>query len=176
MTTKLGPEVEILPPETPSDRPSFRMSDEEREWLAAQAASRTGPTHPRSGRRPRRGMRIVAFTTVGAVAAFAGWQASYGYPAREALAGLSPSLHWLAAEDKEGAPPAPDPEQNNRIEQITRNVDRMAAEVAANQAQITHLTAGQEKITREILKLKVLVQSAYAASHRPQRHAIYYRY
>ena len=173
MTTKLGPDVEILPPERPSDRPSFSMAGGEREWSAGWTAPRKDQKHPHTGRRSRWSLRVLTFSIVAAAAAFVGWQVSYGYPAREALAGLSPGLRWLTVED---AAPEADPEQNGRIEQITRSVDRLSAELAANEARITHLAAGQDRITHEILRLRVLVQAASAAAHRTQRHAVYYRY
>lgn len=211
-------EVEILPPETPSDRPPFRMAGE-REWLAAQAAPGGPEKRAQAPKRQRRwGRRLVAFSVIAATAALVGWRVSYGSssvsPARDALAALPP-LRWVAAmqDPPEAAPVAVpaataaalviDPEvvaqqaqqqaqqaqqqaeqnaeQNARIDEITRSVDRMAAEVAANQAQITQLTAGQEKLTHEILRLRVVAQAAasaaYSAAHRPQHHSLfYYRY
>jgi len=190
MTTEHGPEIEILPPEQPSERPSFHTSVGDREWSAVQAA------HP-SDRRwsaatpARRIARVVALSVIGAAAAFAGWQVSYGYPGREAIASLSPSLRWLAAADPDqgrsdqgGGDQARTDDQNGaagqnaRLERIARSMDRMAADLAANQAQITLLAANQEKITHELTRLKVLVQSSDRSgpSHRPQRHALYSYY
>ena len=177
MTTELGPEVEILPPEDPSERSRFQMADHEREWLAAaRAGPRAGKA--RGTRRPRlRGLlrgrgRGLVLVVVGAVAAFAGWQVSYGYPAREAIASLSPTLRWIVPE----APAPAGAEQNGRIDEIARSIDRMAAELAANQSRVALLAAGQEKITHEISKLKGLVQSSSSSSRRPQPHALYYDY
>jgi hypothetical protein len=186
MTTEHGPEVEILPPEQPFDRPSFRMPVSDRDWCAAQAP------HPQSRRQRagtpgRRITRVVVLSVVGAAAAFAGWQVSYGYPGREAIAGLSPSLRWLAPEaaapvDQDATDQARDQarsddqpgagEQNARLDRIARNMDRMAADLAANQAQITHLAANQEKITHEITRLKGVVQSSERSAP-PRRHALY---
>lgn len=105
-------------------------------------------------------------------------------PSQETPSQETPSQETAPQETVSRQVAAQQAEQNARIEQIGRNVDRMAAEVAANQAQITQLTAGQERLTHEILRLRMVAQSAassasaaYAASHRPQHHALwYYRY
>jgi hypothetical protein len=74
---------------------------------------------------------------LGAAATMA-WQ-SYNQPARETIAKLYPQLSWLAPQ----AATAPD-----RIEQISRNVERIASDVAVS----------KEQMAREIMRLQALPQ------------------
>jgi hypothetical protein len=94
------------------------------------------------------------------------WQ-SYSDAARQIIASLSPQLGWLAPQTAV-AQTGPDP-----IEQITRSVDRI---VATSQDQITRsvdqLAAGQEQMTREIIKLQAISQyGLYKNSEPPPRPA-----
>jgi hypothetical protein len=138
----------LLPEKGPSERPAFRKADRgESDWFTNE-------------RRPQRPARLIARLLVmfllGAVAAVA-WQ-SYSHAAREMLAGLSPQLRWVAppAEAVETVP--------DRYEQITRSVDRLANDIAASRDQtarsIDHLAAGQEQMTRELVKLHAVSQHA----------------
>jgi hypothetical protein len=138
----------LLPEKGPSERPAFRLAGRgEGDWF----------TNERPPRRPARLIaRLLVMFLLGAVAAVA-WQ-SYSHAAREMLAGLSPQLRWVAppAETVDIVP--------DRYEQITRSVDRLANDIAASRDQtarsIDHLAAGQEQMTRELMRLKAVSQPA----------------
>jgi hypothetical protein len=93
------------------------------------------------------------------------WQ-SYGDAAREMIANSSPQLGWLA-------PRAPVAQTiPNTIEQIvTRIVDRIVTNIVATQEPIARavdeLTAGQEQLTREIVKLEAISQYGFSKSLEP---------
>ena len=99
------------------------------------------------------------------VAAALTWQ-SYNDAAKKIIAGWSPQFAWLAPQ----APVArtvPD-----TIEQIiTRIADRIVANIAAGQEQISHtvdqLAAGQEQMTREMIKLEAISQYGLAKNLEP---------
>jgi len=99
------------------------------------------------------------------VAATLIWQ-SYSGAAKQIIARWSPELGWLAPQ----APVArtvPDP-----IEKIiTRIADRIVANIAAGQEQISRtvdqLAAGQEQMTREMIKLEAISQYALSKSLEP---------
>jgi len=99
------------------------------------------------------------------VAATLTWQ-SYSDAARRIIAGWSPQLVWLT-------PQAPAPQNvTNTIEQIvTRIVDRIVTNIAATQEPIARavddLTAGQEQLTREIVKLEAISQYGLAKGLEP---------
>ena len=99
------------------------------------------------------------------VAATLTWQ-SYGDAAREMIANSSPQLGWLA-------PQAPVAQTiPNTIEQIvTRIVDRIVTNIVATQEPIARavdeLTAGQEQLTREIIKLEAISQYGFSKSLEP---------
>jgi hypothetical protein len=148
---------EILPPETRSaESPAFRLAGHESEWFASGLP-------PDSKAAPRFFARLLVMLFLGAFAVLA-WQA-YGHAARAFTAGLSPQLRWLAPRATV-ADAAPD-----SIEQITRSVDRIAGNIAASQEQITrsidHLAAGQEHMTREIIRLQAISQYASNKSQEP---------
>ncbi len=139
-------QCEILPPvrrSTPSR--ALRMADRERDWSAGEEALR---------RRRQSRPRFLTIFVVGIVAA-AAWQ-SYGQEAQAFIAGLSPQLQWLAPHTTDA--------DADRIGQITRSIERIASDIAAGQAQITHsidnLAAGQEQITTEIIRLRAITQFA----------------
>src|SRR5260370_10333803 len=90
------------------------------------------------------------------VAATLTWQ-SYSDAAGPIIAKWSPQLAWLA-------PPAPVPQTSpNTLEQITtRIVDRIVTNIAATQEPmvrtVEQLAAGQEQLTREMIKLDAISQ------------------
>jgi hypothetical protein len=99
------------------------------------------------------------------VAATLMWQ-SYSDAARQIIATWSPQLGWLApqASASQTAP--------NTIEQlITRIADRIVTNTAATQEQIARsvdqLTAGQEQLSREIIKLEAISQYSLSKSLEP---------
>jgi hypothetical protein len=161
MSALTSPAYEILPPSNRSaEAPPFRtfrpeddwFADRDGDWFSDRFADRTSSSGKQASR--RRPIRLVTMFLLGAAAILA-WH-SYGHAARETLAQLSPGLQWLA--------PPLEPAQNEaaRVEQISRSVDRIAANVAASQEQITrtidHLAADQEQMTREIIRLQELSQ------------------
>src|SRR5216684_8986089 len=90
------------------------------------------------------------------VAATLTWQ-SYNDPAKKIIAGWSPQFAWLAPQ----APVARTvPDTIEHI--ITRIADRIVANIAAGQEQISRtvdqLAAGQEQMTREMIKLEAASQ------------------
>jgi hypothetical protein len=99
------------------------------------------------------------------VAATLTWQ-SYSDAARQIFATWSPQLGWLA-------PQAPVAQTvPNTIEQIvTRVVDRIVTNIAVTQEPIVRsvdqLTAGQEQLTREIIKLEAISQYGLAKNLEP---------
>lgn len=135
MTVISGP-YEILPPEKgPAGRPSFRIATHEGEWFASKKSTkrRAGFAH------------ILALLAAGGAAVvIVGWQTSHGHAARETIASLSPNLSWVA------------PEQTDRIEQISRRVDQMASNMAANHEQLTRsidkFASGQEQMAHRVDK------------------------
>ena len=110
---------------------------------------------PASEKNPRPLARVLIPFCVG-VAATLTWQ-SYSDAARQIIAGWSPQLGWLAPQ----APVAQTiPE---RIEQIAARIaDRIVSNIAATQQQMVRsvdlLTAGQEQMTREVIKLEAVSQ------------------
>jgi hypothetical protein len=99
------------------------------------------------------------------VAATLTWQ-SYNGATKKIIAGWSPQFAWLAPQ----APVArtvPD-----TIEQIiTRIADRIVANIAAGQEQISRtvdqLAGGQEQMTREMIKLEAISQYGLSKSLEP---------
>jgi hypothetical protein len=156
MSAPASPHYEILLPPKPSEAPAFHTFGQESDWFFNK---------PRSGAKKasrRRYYRLLdhyplpMMFLLGAVAAV-GLQ-PYGQTARETIAKLHPQLGWLAQRA------APD-----RIEQISRSVDRIASDIAVTQQQMTrsidHLAAEQEQMTREIMSLQV-PQPASGPSHK----------
>jgi hypothetical protein len=133
---------------------AFRMVGGEEDWFSSEKASRRKRTS-----RSRSRVLMMFFLVVIAILA---WR-SYGYAAREIIAGLSPQLRWLA--------PAVADTDSDRIEQITHNVDRIASDIAASREQITRsidqLAAGQEYMTLEIIRLQALSQFAPSKKEDP---------
>jgi hypothetical protein len=146
----------LLPAKRSTTARAFRMAGEEGDWFAGDR-----PSH---GKRTSRSRFLIMFF-LGAVATLA-WQ-SYSHAAREIIAGLSPQLRWLAPQAVVAGTP-------DRIERITHSVDRIAGDIAASREQITrridHLTAGQEQMMLEIIRLHAIAQFAPSKKedHSPQ--------
>ena len=106
------------------------------------------------------------------VAAALTWQ-SYNDAAKKIIAGWSPQFAWLAPQAPVGRT------VTDAIEQIiTRIADRIVANIAAGQEQISRtvdqLAAGQEQMTREMIKLEAVSQYGLSKSLEPpprQTHA-----
>jgi hypothetical protein len=134
---------------------AFRTVGGEEEWFSSEQAS-----HRKRTSRSRSRVLMMFFLVVITILA---WR-SYGHAAREIIAGLSPQLRWLA-------PAAVADTDSDRIEQITHNVDRIASDIAASREQITRsidqLTAGQEHMTLEIIRLRALSQFAPSKKEDP---------
>jgi hypothetical protein len=136
----------LLPAKWSVEAPAFRTTDPESDWFSGE--------QPSYGRSPshRRLPRLLIMFFLGAAVTLA--CQAYNHAAREMIAKLYPQLDWLA-------PPAPDGQSAaDRIEQISHSVDRIASDIAANQEQITqsidHLTADQQQMTREIIRLQAI--------------------
>jgi hypothetical protein len=100
------------------------------------------------------------------VAATLMWQ-SYSDAARQIIATWSPQLGWLAPQAS-----APQTAPNTIEQLITRIVDRIVTNIAATQEPIVRtvdqLTAGQEQLTREIIKLEAISQYGLSKDLEPQ--------
>lgn len=96
---------------------------------------------------------------------------SFGNPIREAIAGMSPQLAWMAPQPASAsqpladpaAPPAPTVDQQLSaalpdIDAVRQNVDRIAVTQDKIVKSIDLLTAGQEQLTKEIAKLQAVEQ------------------
>src|SRR5215468_863950 len=117
---------------------------------------------------------------------------SYGSAAREMIASLYSQLSWLAPQAEPVAPNTPDviglasptasshdQQQPNAklldVEALRQSIDRIATSIASSQEQMTssadRLTADQEQMTREIMKLQEIERSVRSknseASARP---------
>jgi hypothetical protein len=142
----------LLPEKRATETPAFRRAGPKGEWFSDGIFSDEQPPYGKRGWHPVTHFLIVFF--LGAVATLA-WQ-SYGRAAREMVAGSFPQLRWLAPQTAV-AETAPD-----RLDQITRSIDRIAGDVATTQERITHsidhLTAGQQQMTREIIRLQAISQ------------------
>jgi hypothetical protein len=155
MSALTSPAYEILPPSSRSAEEArpFRYTRPQDDWFYDGFADRTPPPGKQASQRHL--ARFLAMFLLGAAAIVACY--SYGRAARETLAGLSPELEWLAppAERAENTP--------DKVEEISRSVDRIAASIDSNQQQITHsiavLAADQAQMTREIVRLQELSQS-----------------
>lgn len=146
----------LLPAKQSAERPAFRMAGQNGDWFADDP-----PRHRQ--RASRLVVHLLVMFVLGAVATLA-WL-SYSHAAREIVAGLSPQLRWLAP-PAEAVKPAPD-----RLQEITRSVDRISGDIAASREQIArsidHLAAGQEQMSREIIRLQALSQYAAARKEEP---------
>jgi hypothetical protein len=96
---------------------------------------------------------------------------SFGGPVREAIAGMSPQLAWVApqpapeplpvADQPAVAAPSIDQQLNAAlpdIDAVRQNVDRIATAQEKIIKSIDQLSAGQELLTKEIAKLQAVEQ------------------
>jgi hypothetical protein len=96
---------------------------------------------------------------------------SFGGPVREAIAGMSPQLAWVAPQSASApqplvdpaAPAAPSIDQQFSaalpdIDAVRQNVDRIAVTQDKIIKSIDLLSAGQEQLTKEIAKLQAVEQ------------------
>jgi hypothetical protein len=111
---------------------------------------------------------LTFFAGVGLTAA---WY-SFGGPVREAIAGMSPQLAWMAPQpapavqplaDASTAAPAPTIDQQLSaalpdIDAVKQSVDRIATAQDKIIRSIDQLSAGQEQLTKEIAKLQAVEQ------------------
>jgi hypothetical protein len=92
---------------------------------------------------------------------------TFGGPAREAIAGMSPQLAWMApppaAQPSPETPAAPTIDQQLSaalpdIDAVRQNVDRIATLQDRIVKSIDQLSTGQELLTKEIAKLQAVEQ------------------
>jgi hypothetical protein len=96
---------------------------------------------------------------------------SFGGPVREAIAGMSPDLAWVAPQSAAAGQPASDPaapaaptidQQLNAasldLDAVRQNVDRIATSQEQIKRSIDQLSAGQDQLTKEIAKLQAVEQ------------------
>ncbi len=118
-------------------------------------------------RRKSSGAALLIMFLAG-VAATVAWY-SFGGPVREALAGMSPQLAWMAPQSGMVPPPDQPPAttpaidqvlsaQSQDIDAVRQNVDRIANAQDQIIRSINQLTAGQELLTKEIGKLQQVEQ------------------
>jgi hypothetical protein len=174
--------------EFPVDESSMDAVDLEHHSFSA-GQHHLGPVRPRSSSR----IALLLTFFIG-VAVTVAWY-SFGGPVRDAIAGMSPQLAWVApqlrpdaAAADAAAPAGPSLDQqlsaaSQDIDAVRQNVDRIAAAQEQIARSIGQLTAGQEQMTKEITKLQAVEQyilyknseppatraasPAPAAAHRP---------
>jgi hypothetical protein len=124
--------------------------------------------HPVRGSRPL-GLVSLMITFCCGVALTAAWY-SFGGPIREAIAGMSPALAWLAPQPAavaqpalDSAAPAPSLDQQLNaasldLDAVRQNVDRIATSQEQIKRSIDQLSAGQDQLTKEIAKLQAVEQ------------------
>jgi hypothetical protein len=172
----------LLPVEPSDEPPPVRPTTLEND----QSQNNTQPSLRK--RASRAFSRFLITFCIGGASTLA-WQ-SYGDAARAMIANSYPQLGWLAPQAEPVAQNVPetiavvapsfDQQQLNAMsldldavrqsvgriaasqEQITRNVDKIAASIAGSQEQMTRsvdrIVAGQEQMTREITKLQEIEQ------------------
>jgi hypothetical protein len=117
-------------------------------------------------RRKSSSLSLLIMFCVG-VAATVAWY-TFGGPVREAIAGMSPQLAWMAPQPPVAQPaaetpavPAVDQQLNAAlpdIDAVRQNVDRIATTQDKIIRSIDQLSAGQEQLTKEIAKLQAVEQ------------------
>jgi hypothetical protein len=120
-------------------------------------------------RRKSSSLALLIMFCVG-VAVTVAWY-TFGDPAREAIAGMSPQLAWMAPQQPAPVAPAADPaspavptidQQLSAalpdIDAVRQNVDRIATAQDKIIKSIDQLSAGQEQLTKEIAKLHLIEQ------------------
>jgi hypothetical protein len=147
----------LLPIELPVETPAVFMSGLGSQRFATEQQSDRQETSRPFAR------SLITFCI--GVAATLTWQ-SYNDAAKQIIASWSPQFAWLAPQAPV-ARSAPD-----TIEQIvTRIADRIVANIAAGQEQISRtvdqLAAGQEQIAREVIKLEAISQYGSSKSLEP---------
>jgi hypothetical protein len=151
----------LLPVEMSAEAPAIRVAELNND--------RFSNAHPSHGKRASRPLARFLITFYIGVAATLAWQ-SYSGAARQVIASLSPQLGWLAPRAA-AAQAVPD-----KTEQITQSVDEI---VSASQEHITHsvdqLAAGQEQMTREIIKLQAMSQYGVHTNSEPATRRVYVR-
>jgi hypothetical protein len=147
----------LLPIELSGEAPAVFTADLKKDWFTnAQPSASKETSGPIS--------RFLMPFCIG-VAATLTWQ-SYSDAAGSMIAKWSPQLAWLA-------PQAPASQTSpNTIELITtRIIDRIVTSIAATQEPIVrtveHLAAGQEQLTREMIKLEAISQYGLSKSLDP---------
>lgn len=109
------------------------------------------------------------------IAASGLWNA-YAGPLREAVAGMSPGLAWLAPQGADGTEPAADSpadpvagpaDSAEAAGDLRQNVDRIAASQEQIMRSIDQLSAGQDQLTKEIAKLQAVDQSILSRNAEP---------
>jgi hypothetical protein len=154
----------LLPIELSIETPAVFTADMGRQQFANEQ-----PSDRQEDSRPF--ARFLITFCIG-VAATLTWQ-SYNGAVKKIIAGSSPQFAWLAPQAPVGRT------VTDAIEQIiTRIADRIVANIAAGQEQISHtvdqLAAGQEQMTREMIKLEAMSQYGLSKSLEPpprQTHA-----
>jgi hypothetical protein len=130
-------------------------------------ATRTEQRQERNvGRRSSSPLGLLIMFCVG-VGVTVAWY-SFGSPVREAIAGMSPQLAWVASQPaaqlaSDPAPAAPSIDQQLSaasldIDAVRLNVDRIATAQDKIIRSIDQLAAGQEQLTKEIAKLQAVEQ------------------
>ena len=154
----------LLPIELSIETPAVFTADMGRQQFANEQ-----PSDRQEDSRPF--ARFLITFCIG-VAATLTWQ-SYNGAVKKIIAGSSPQFAWLAPQAPVGRT------VTDAIEQIiARIADRIVANIAAGQEQISHtvdqLAAGQEQMTREMIKLEAISQYGLSKSLEPpprQTHA-----
>jgi len=154
----------LLPIELSIETPAVFTADMGRQQFANEQ-----PSDRQEDSRPF--ARFLITFCIG-VAATLTWQ-SYNGAVKKIIAGSSPQFAWLAPQAPVGRT------VTDAIEQIiARIADRIVANIAAGQEQISHtvdqLAAGQEQMTREMIKLEAMSQYGLSKSLEPpprQTHA-----
>jgi hypothetical protein len=154
----------LLPIELSIETPAVFTADMGRQQFANEQ-----PSDRQEDSRPF--ARFLITFCIG-VAATLTWQ-SYNGAVKKIIAGSSPQFAWLAPQAPVGRT------VTDAIEQIiARIADRIVANIAAGQEQISHtvdqLAAGQEQMTREMIKLEAMSQYGLSKSVEPpprQTHA-----
>lgn len=110
------------------------------------------------------------------IAASGLWNA-YAGPLREAVAGMSPGLAWLAppqgadgtepAADSPADPAAGPADSADAAVDLRQNVDRIAASQEQIMRSIDQLSAGQDQLTKEIAKLQAVDQTILSRNAEP---------
>jgi hypothetical protein len=155
----------LLPIELTADAPAVFTADVKNDRFAGGQPSPSEETS-----RPLSSI-LISFCI--GVAATLTWQ-SYSDAARQIIATWSPQLGWLAPQAF-----APQITPNTVEQLITRIADRIVTSIAATQEPIVRtvdqLTAGQEDLTREIIKLEAISQYSLSKDLESQPRPVHVR-